>query len=169
MTVQMAPMGKLIQGHVLDVAKAPLERALKDHDSQLYVKWNSKKLKGHGVWEIRRRPATKSVVDIVPAPGGGEIVVIDWEELDIINHVMDLPYLNYLAVTKIKAMDTWAGNRNYWADQLESKEAAHVAEGRERAKQEMRLKAREYKKEIRDFKEMILSGLNPAEIGRYWK
>lgn len=170
MLISMAPTGKIITGHVLDVAKKPLEEKLKDYDKNLYLKWNPKKLRGHGCWEVRRRPEMKQVVDIVPLPdGSGEIVKIDYHELDIINHVMDVAFLNYDILNKLKAMDTWNTNRNYFVDQLESRERENVEKKRQAARERMRLHAREYKREIRDFKEMLLSGLNPAEIARYWK
>lgn len=169
MIVKMGPMGKLITGHVLDVAKRPLERKLQDYDKQLYLRWNPNKMRGHGCWEVRRRPEMKSVVDITPLPdGSGEIVKIDYQEIDIVNHVMDVAYLNYDILTKLQSMDTWNTNRAYFVDQLESRERAHVEKKQREAKERMKYHAREYKREIRDFKEMLLSGLNPAELARYW-
>jgi len=57
-----APPGKLIRGHVLDVAVGPFTQALHELDKQLYVKWNPFKLRGFGCWEIRRKPNRKVAV-----------------------------------------------------------------------------------------------------------
>jgi hypothetical protein len=57
-----APLGKLIEGHVLDVNKRGFERVLRDLDDRLYVRWNPRKIKGHGCWEIRRAPGVYTAI-----------------------------------------------------------------------------------------------------------
>ena len=81
---EIAPVGKISQGHVLDVAKGPFERALKDYDPLLYVRWNPKKVRGHGCWEIRRKPEMKGVREVVEFQGMS-FVVIEHCELDIVS------------------------------------------------------------------------------------
>jgi hypothetical protein len=163
----VGPTGRLSKGHVLDVAEKPFERALKDYDSQLYVHWNPKKLRNHGCWEIRRRPDRKEIVDYA-IHNGNAYLKIDYLENDLINHVLDAAFLNYDALRKIKEMDTTVGNQKYWVDQLEAKEAEHRAKIETEAKESRRLYAREFKREIKDFKEMILSGFNPHLIADHW-
>jgi hypothetical protein len=160
-----APSGKIITGHVLDVAVAPLERALKDYDKLLYVKWNPRKMRGWGMWEIRRRPENKSIVDVAEFKGMS-IVRLEYDELEIINHVLDVPYLNYDVITKLQAMDRW--NDKYWAANLDYNEAVHRDEGERKNRKELIYGMKQYKKEIREFKEAVLSGHNPAEIAKAW-
>ncbi len=165
--LKTGPTGKLVRGHVLDVAKHGLERMLKDYDPQLYVKWNPKKLNGWGVWEVRRRPSMKVVSDIVEFQGAS-YVRIDWFENDIESHILDVPYLNYDVLTKLKSMDMWNQNQQYFVDMLESREASHRANEEAKNRADMQYRAKQYKNEFRAFKEAVCSGLNPAEIANYW-
>jgi hypothetical protein len=163
--VWVAPTGRLSQGHVLDVSKKPFERALRDYDPQLYVRWNPKKLKGWGCWEIRRRPEKNNVIEIVPF-GGNTYVHIGPVELDIVNHTLDLAFMNYSVLNKLKSMDTWK-NPN-WAKDLERAEAEHREKVIERDRQNLKYMVQEEKSAIRDIKQAILSGANPHLIGKHW-
>lgn len=167
MNFKVGAVGNVCKGHVLDVNVKPFERALQDYDSQLYVKWNPKKLRGWGCWEIRRRPNEKRIKDIVEFKGSS-FVVVDYVENDLENHILDLPYLNYLALLKLKSMDTWAVNRDTWVHELEYRERVKQQEIQDKREKDMRYAAKQIKHEIRDFKEMILSGLNPNQIADYW-
>lgn len=167
MHFRMGPTGQIIRGHVLDVSEKPFQRVLQDYDSQLYIKWNPNKLKGWGCWEIRRRPNQKRV-KAVEKYGEASIVVIDYVEWDIENHILDLPYLNYLGVERLKAMDTWNEGQKHFVDRLEAKEADHRAEVERKRRDDMRYAAKQYKTEIKAFKDMIQSGLNPNRLADVW-
>lgn len=162
------PTGRISTGHVLDVARAPLQRMLSDYDNQLYVKWNGRKLGGWGCWELRRRPNKKSIKDVIEHEGSS-FVVVDYVENDFESHILDLPYLNYEVMLRLKAMDTWSENLAYYVDRLESAERTHQEEQKLKNYAEMRYHARQEMKAIRDYREAIRSGMNPAEIVKFWK
>jgi len=165
--VFVSPTGKLIQGNVLDVARKPFERALRDYDKQLYVKWNPNKLHGWGCWEIRRRPDTKTVVEVQEWEGN-TLVRVDWHENNLVNHILDAAFLNYDQLRKLKSIDTtvrgysnWISDMEYWEKKEEERQIAAARAARDYA-------AKQYKSEIRDFKEMVNSGLNPALLADVW-
>ena len=165
--VLVSPTGKLIEGNVLDVARKPFERALRDYDKQLYVVWNPNKLHGWGCWEIRRRPDTKSVT-AVHEWEGNTIVSVGWRENSLICHVLDAAFLNYDQIRKLKSIDTsvrgysnWISDLEYWEKKEEERQIAASRAARDYA-------AKQFKSEIRDFKEMIGSGFNPAHLADVW-
>jgi hypothetical protein len=168
--ILMGPTGKLIEGHVLDSAKAPLERALKQYDPQLYLKWNPKKVYGWGCWELRMKPMCKSIV-AVEKLGNASIVKIDYKELNVVNHVFDIPFLNYEVLKRVKQADTWTASikgKNFGRD-LEYKEAKIFEKEDERANRERDYMAKQHKREINELKEYILSGHNPYRLADYWR
>ncbi len=163
--IEVGPTGKTVTGDVLDVKKSALERRLKHYDPQLYLHWNPTKRRGYGCWEVRRRPNLKSAVVIGPYQGG-TLVDLQYVEIPLIAHVLDVPHLSYQVLDKVTAMDTWTV-RN-WVDKLENAEK----ENREKVQADL-LKERSYnlkqfKGELKIFRELILSGTNPAELARYW-
>lgn len=169
MIIFMGPSGSIVRGHVLDCAEAPLERKLKEYDSQLYIKWNPKKLKGWGVWEIRRRPNFKVVKETVVA-GGNTFHVLDYVENNFDNHVLDVAYLNYKAVEKIKQMDTWQHSmhgKNFMSD-MDAKSEAHAEKAKEAALKERRYELKQQNSMIRDLMDYTLSGGDPSQIANYW-
>ena len=111
MKIWVNPTGSTIRGHVLDSALKPLEQRLKDYDPQLYIKWNPKKLHGWGCWELRRKPEQKTVrpEDVVVFQGN-TFVCPKYHELNLVDHVMDIPFLNYSIVKKLEKMDTWSSS-----------------------------------------------------------
>lgn len=166
--IKLSPTGKLSTGHVLDVSKGPFERALKDYDSLLYVAWNADKLKGWGCWEIKRRPALKSVV-YRETFEGNTYSVLDYDENPLINHVLDCAFLNYDQLRKIKEMDIWVnGNPAHFVDNLESRERSHVENENRKNREELRYMGKQIRNEMKDFKDMIAGGLNPAELANHW-
>lgn len=164
MKIWCGPVGRISRGHVLDVAQKPLEQALKDHDSELYIRWNSRKLKGHGCWEIRRRGGL-AVADITKHKAYS-IVRLEHCELDVVNHVLDAAFLNYDLIRKIKEMDAF--NKNHWVHRIDELEAETQQKQQAKARDELKHSAKEYRREIRDFKEFINSGGNPNLIGAFW-
>lgn len=169
MTFFMGPTGSIVRGHVLDCAVAPLERKLRELDSQLYLRWNPKKLKRWGCWEIRRLPNQKTLKDVV-VHGGNTLVVVDYVENNFENHILDVAYLNYDVITRLKKMDTWAGSergRNF-LDQMDSVAASVEEKTKEAALKERRYELKQQKTMVRDLMDYTLSGGDPSLIANYW-
>lgn len=161
MKVWHAPIGKLVSGHVLDVAVKPFERALQDYDKQLYVRWNPKKLQGWGCWEVRRRPNKKSLV-YRGTHGGASYYEMVYAESDLVHHVLDAAFLNYDAIRRIKEMDVW-GNKN-WVDALERREEEIKEQTRAKAREELKYALHHNKSVARDLYEAVRSGIHPAQV-----
>lgn len=168
MGMTLRNLGRVVEGHVLDCNKKYLERKLVDYDSQLYLKWNPKKNEGNGLWELRRRPNSK-----VPVPktefNGHIYYELEYEENDMIHHVLDLHVLNYKVLTKLKSIDAWE-NRNYIADRDNLAEAKLI-EQENKYSQTVRELAKEHRREFRELQEHVRSGLNPFSFfnGRHKK
>ncbi len=192
MNIKMGPMGKLIKGHVLDCSVKPFERALKDYWAPLYVKWNPNKLRGHGCYEIRFKPEVKTVRKAQPEkrnklgllvreaiPGdvyefdGFTIAYPKYHENDLINHVMDVPFLNYSVLEKLKKMDMWETEgmgekgKNF-VKQAEYLEAKHDEQLEEKMTTELQYGLKQLKPEIKAFKEYVHRNGNPYRIADYW-
>ena len=168
--IWIGPTGRLTEGHVLDCSKRGVESALKFYDPLLYIKWNPKKLKGWGCWEIRRAPETKSVKDIIEW-NGNSFVILDDVENGFINHILDAAFLNYDVVRKIKSMDTWVhynGGKDF-GKELEYKEAKALEKEDKKAMEELKYATKEYKREIKDFMQYVSEGHDPSRIAGYWK
>jgi hypothetical protein len=162
-----AAPGKLIRGHVLDVAVKPFERALQDYDKQLYVAWNPSKLQGHGCWEIRRKPTEKRAIYMGSYQGMNFFKVMRVESRDI-HHVLDCAFLNYDALRKIREMDIFrlveeSGYSNL-DDLLDAKQKTAAERERAQAEENLRYSIRQNKSAMRDFYEMVRSGIHPAEV-----
>lgn len=166
--IWLGPVGSVSKGHVLDVAVKPFERALKDYDPMLYVRWTPQKLKGHGCWEIRRKPESLAIVDYVQYKGG-TFFKLDYAENDLVANVLDCAFLNYDQLRKIKEMDTWSIGPQQWISDMERSEEQYRESRKAKAKEEIKYAAKEFKREIRDFKEFVLSGNNPHLIGQHWE
>ena len=162
----VAPTGKLVTGDVLDVNKDGLMQALKFYDPQLYVEWNPKKRNGWGMWEVRRLPNEKTKVKAGELNGSPLYVLVYWEN-NFNNHIMDVEYLNYDILTKLKRMDTWAVKN--WTDKLEQNEREYEERRRQKNKEDLRYAIKQNKSAARDFKEAVASGYSPLDFfrGRY--
>lgn len=169
MRISLGPTGSIITGHVLDSSKVPLERKLRELDSQLYVKWNPRKLKGYGVWEVRRRPEYKTVKDFAVYKGDC-YTLVDYVENDFENHILDVPFLNYGIIAKLQSMDTWSVSRNseVFANVMESRAETAKQKIEQDAKSERRYGLKQQRSMIRDLMEYTLSGGDPADIAKYW-
>lgn len=163
----LGPTGRLSKGHVLDVSVEGISRAIKDYDSQLYIKWEPKKLRGWGCWEIRRKPLLKSIVDVTEFDGQ-VILKLDYKEDGFTNHVLDCAFLNYDLLRKLQSMDTFKEGATGFAERLERREEEHKKEVKEKARQEMIYAGKQNKAALNDFREYILSGNNPADIAEHW-
>lgn len=163
--VKIGPVGKLIEGHVLDVSKTALTRALRDYDKQLYIKWNPKKLRGWGCWEVRRKPEKKTAL-YHSTHEGVDYYSLEYYELGIISHIMDAAFLNYDLLRKLKEMDTWQVKD--WVSELEYRERQYFINKHEKDLKDTKYNLLQERSMIRDFRAAILSGTNPANLARYW-
>ena len=172
MKIWVAPVGKLIEGGVLDSAKKPLEETLKRHDPQLYLKWNSKKLGGHGCWELRRRPEEKRVLEVVNYKGM-QLQVLGYKEFDLVNHVKDFAFLNYKILEWVRdpKNDTWSQSykaKNFVKD-YEYAEAKHQEALDDKLVEERKYNIKQHKSEIRGLMKYINEGGDPSLIVDNWK
>lgn len=167
--IWMGPTGSVIKGHVLDNSRVPLERKMREYDPQLYVRWNPKKLKGYGCWEVRRRPEFKRAKEVVYHKGN-TLVVLDYIENGFENHLLDVAYLNYNIITELKRIDTW--QESYKAKDfghtLEYKEAKRQEELEAKAEAEKDYALKQNKTKVRDLMAFVNEGGNPARIADYW-
>jgi hypothetical protein len=165
----MGPTGAVVQGHVLDSARAPLERKMREIEPRLYLKWNPKKLKKWGLWEVRMRPEEKCVKDIAKV-GDTHYLLVDYVEDNFANHIMDVPFLNYDIIEKLKKMDTWQHSyrgQNYLAD-MDSREASYKEKTEAKVKEERKYELKQQKTAIRDLMNYTLSGGDPSRIANHW-
>lgn len=154
-------LGRLVVGSVLDCNKDALERSLKFYDNQLYIKWNPKKRGGLGVWEIRRRPNEMTQV-YQGNWRGHDLYTMEWKELDIVHHVLDVPVLKYNVLTRIKEMDVWG--KKSWVDSSDyeaERERANIEKG---ARAELKYAIQQHKQEWRDFARLVSEGHNPGQV-----
>lgn len=158
--------GRLIQGSVQDCDKKAFLRELQGLDPQLYIKWNAAKKDGMGCWEIRRRPDTKTAVPRWEYEGK-IIFDLQYAEIDMVSHVMDLPCLHYGAITYLKSIDTWTNKS--WVSDFEYREEDMLERERAKNREELKYKIKFHKKAFSDFQEFVLSGRNPADfLGGDW-
>lgn len=174
--IEIGPTGYLITGTVFDCNRSTIEEAIKAYDPLLYLKWNPTKQYGMGVWELRRRPEQKSIKETI-CYCGINYHVLDYRELDVENHVFDLPVLGPYVVEKVKKADMWV-RADY--DHHNTRRLTTMLDGldsvREKLKQNTIDKAREEaiyqfkqdKQIMAGYREAILSGTNPADIAKYW-
>ncbi len=169
MSIILGPVGKVSKGHVLDVNERQFTRALQDYDPFLYVTWNPSKMRGHGCWEIRRKPEFNSAIDVAELDACF-IIKLGAYENNLVHHILDCAFLNYDQLRKIQEMDTWRyGDAKTWQDLVEQKtldrQAHELSQGMKRRAEA----AKTFKKQIKAFKEYILSGGNPHAIANYWE
>jgi len=161
MKVWHAPLGKLIKGHVLDVNVNRFTETLKHYDNQLYVKWNPKKIRGHGCWEIRRHPNKKTATPVATYKGM-TIQKVEYKENDLVHHVLDCAFLNYDALRRIKEMDAWSDK--YWVDNLEKNEVASKQKHELKQLEEFRYTLKQHKSLASDLYEAVRSGIPLSQI-----
>lgn len=155
------PCGKTVQGHVLDVSLKPFRRALRDLDPQLYVKWNPKKLKGWGCWEIRRRPTHKTAVH-QGTHRGADIYQLQYVEFNDVHHVLDAAFLNYDAIRRLKEMDTFG--QGDWITAMEDRAEELRREREAKAEAELRYSIRHHSGAMNDLYEQVRSGTSLGQI-----
>lgn len=168
-STDVGPTGNVIRGSVLDCARQPLEAALRVYDPQLYIKWNPKKLRGWGCWEIRRRPDYQTVLGSYEFEGQ-TFHILGFKEQNLVHHVVDVPFLNYSVIEKLKKMDTWQDSYKGkdFGKELDYKMNKALDREEEKAFSEREYNIKQYKREIRWFKDYVASGGNPAQLADYW-
>lgn len=174
--ISTGPTGQLIQGTVFDCNKAYVESVYQGYDPLLYIKWNPTKNYNMGSWELRRRPEKKSIKETLEFEGQ-VYHILEYRELDVINHVMDLPVLSTFALDKLKKMDLWsaanydganADKLKHQLDRIDSNLDSHKSKQEQKLYDEAVYGLRQGKHILNNFRNDILSGLNPAEIAHYW-
>lgn len=166
--IKIGALGSIVKGHVLDVKKAHITEALVSYDPLLYVTWNPKKRKGEGIWEVRRRPEKNSILDLF-VYAGNTYVKVGPKENNLVHHVMDAPILDFRIMKRVKEMDVWSKtNKHYFAAQVDSNLDSYDAQKKAKARAHMLDKAKEYKHELKDLRELVNSGFNPHRLMDYW-
>jgi hypothetical protein len=169
--IWVAPVGKLIEGHVLDCSKTKLTEALKRYDVQLYLKWNKRKLSGHGCWELRRRPEFKSVVESFELDGA-TYSRLEYREQDIVHHVKDFAFLNYKILEWVQdpRNDTWAQSYKAkdWSKDYEYREAKYHEAVDEKSDEERKYNIKQHRSELRSLMGYINAGGDPNLIIDEW-
>lgn len=156
--ISVAPTGKLIQCTTFDCDQKNLDRVLQNYDHQLYTKWNPKKKGGMGCWEIRRRPTLKTAIPTAEFEGA-TIYCLEYYELDIVHHVMDLPCLTYRSLDWLRDMDTFQTKN--WVSSFEDREQRAKEEAEAKNKAELRYKLKHSKQDLQRMMEAVRSGVNP--------
>jgi hypothetical protein len=154
--------GRVVRGSVFDCNKKTLERLLKNYDSQLYLKWNTEKRGGRGIWELRRLPDAKKPVYKGVWIDGNPISALEYVESDMIHHVFDLPSLSYRVLDRLYAADTFRTKK--WVDTFEYEEERSQIKLEADARNELAYNLRHHKKELDILREAARSGINPAHF-----
>lgn len=173
--IEIGPTGALIQGSIHDCNKSSLESAIKSYDPLLYIKWNPNKFNKMGCWELRRRPEKKSVKQTLEY-GGAKYHHLDYVEIDIVNHIFDVPVLGYNLVQKIKKSDVWAaaGYDGTNLDKIYSKltgiedKRLEIQQGiKDKNMSDALYGMKQIRNQLNGYRQSILDGQNPADLVRY--
>ncbi len=184
MKIQIKNEHRVVSGHVSDVSKQPLERALRRYDEQLYLKWDTK----CGVWQLRRKPEMKFAYEgysidtprgLVGVPGDifdcsdfglGTIVFPKYKETkhDI---VKEFSHLDYRILDWVAKQDLWKfgyKGKDFATDSayLEAKYEEKIDED---SYAEKAYGLRQMKTQINDFRSYVLNGGDPYRLLDYWK
>lgn len=155
-------LGRLIKGTVFDCDKKWLERRLQQYDSQLYIKWNSEKNGGYGIWEVRRRPSQKSKVYKGVYINGSPIFSWEYVENDLECHVIDVNTLTERVIYKIQSMDTFRTDN--WVAKFDNEQERSQNRLVENNRKELAYQLRQNRKHLQILKDSVASGYNPAQF-----
>lgn len=153
--------GNVIIGHTLDCRHAPIERWLKNYDSQLYIKWNARKNGGMGCWEVRRRPTKKTIVVHYDLP---ELQLLEakYVESDLVHHVLDAKVLDWRIPQRIYDMDTF--RHKDWVSKREYEGALHVDKQERKSREELKYAIKQHSRIFRDWATEVAKGQNPGKV-----
>lgn len=186
MRIEVNSVSKIVQGHVLDVARGPLVAALRRYDPLLYIKWNPKKRSGLGLWELRRRPEFKSAQRgrLLETPHRGKVFIpgdiFDLDEGTLIvpryiensfeNHVKDFQRLDYGILNWVAKQDLWKfGYKGKNAmNEADYREGQYLTKIEDDAEAERAYMIKQHRTQFNDYRQYILSGGNPARLVDYW-
>lgn len=158
MEVILKSTGSIVTGNVNDGDYNKFLTALQNYDPLLYLKWNPKKKSGNGCWEIRRKSATLhkvfvATIDNIP------IYELKAEEIDHINHVLDIDCISERYLNRIYEMDT--SKVHNWVDKTEY-EAKRAREKLEKDnREELRYQIKSDIKQFATLFEEMQRGYNP--------
>lgn len=174
-----------IKGHVLDCALQPILGDLKRYDAQLYLKWNSKKNKGRGAWELRRKPELKTVKEgySLETPKGrvlfpGDVhpmedctIVVPKYHESAADCVKTFDYLDYRVVEWVAEHDLWKfGHKGKdFAKESDYLAAKYEEKIDEESYAEKAYGLKQMKTQINDFRQYILGGGDPYRLLDFWK
>ncbi len=176
MKIEVGPTGNLIKGDVLDVSVRGLTEALQFYDPLLYLKWEPKKRDGQGMWTLRRKPEFK-VLTYHGEFEGKQLYTLEYKEMDLENHVFNLPSLNYKLLDRVRKADVWvradydrSNQRKVqaWTKKLDEDEELYKTEMEQKIHKEAMYNMMQHRSALKEYKEAILSGTNPAHLARYW-
>lgn len=159
--ILLGPVGAVCKGDVLDCNVKSFNRVLKDLDSRLYTKWNPKKLKNHGCWEIRIKPEFKKAVPVATIDNV-TYMDVKYVENNLVNHVLDVAFLNYDAINRLKQMDK--GSQKNWVGEFEYTTEQRRKEAEAKALEELQYNIKQNKSMARDLMNLVQSGIDPARV-----
>jgi hypothetical protein len=183
--IEIGLTGRTVVGSVLDVNKKHLEEKLQEYDPLLYLKWNGSKTwdpigqkgikqgewndvtdqyipsRGQGVWEVRRKPETKSRV-YWGQYQGHSLSSVEYVENGFISHIMDVEALGYNLVDYMKSIDTWG--QDDWVQNLEDNAKAYGDKIRKKSQEDLRYNIKQHKKQFQEWKALLASGQSPYRV-----
>lgn len=175
MIIRTGPTGALVQGTIHDSKRSSVEATIKSYDPLLYIKWNPNKNHKMGMWELRRRPEMKSVKETIELDGV-KYHRLDYIELDLINHIFDLPILTHSILERIKKADVWA-KADYdgsnvkkverLLDKIEEKRIALQTAHKEKNMADTMYAMKQFNSQLEIYRQAILDGQNPADLVKY--
>lgn len=174
--IKLGATGSVVKGDVLDVNPDYLQRKLQDYEPRLYLRWNPRKNRGYGTWELRIRPDKKRITERVFF-GGNTISVVEFKESEFEHHVKDFDILGYNILQWIRDADMWAA-ANYSADKhhrlnqhLYNQDEAHfkyLDDQKAKLRDEAIYRLKQERSTLQDFQNRILSGVNPNLLSAFW-
>lgn len=178
MIYNVGPTGSIIKGHVLDVNKAALERAIKRYDDLLYLTWNPKKRQGLGCWELRRR-AEKKTAKHQGHWNGMDFFVVDYPKSRFDEMTKDFETLDFRILDWVVSQDVFnkiprksgETDEQYmlrFHSELKYREAKHAESVEAKADEEMRYMIKQHRTEINELRELLKSGMNPHRLLQQW-
>jgi len=178
MRIEIGPTGRTVVGSVLDMNRSAFERLLWAYDAQLYVTWNPTKRRGMGCWEVHRRPAKKSWVHQGHFQGQ-DFFTLQYAHKPLETWIMDVATLDQRVMFRLWMSDIFrhVPRRPHEDDatymqrvnaEMDYRAAQHQEKVLADADERQRYMIKQHKREIAEFRALLLSGMNPAQIANYW-
>ncbi len=159
--IEIKNTGRLVQGHVLDVKLKPFLRSLKDFDNRLYIKWNPKKNRSNGKWELWRLPKYKTPVFFTEL-NGKRIHTLEYRENMFENYIADVKFIDYSIISTLQKLDTAEiKDFNNYLDYADDKK---YEKDLKRSKDDLAYNLKHHRKEFAYLYEDMRSGGNPLKF-----